>query len=105
MVKELGRFFNYFDLDIYVFLGMFNVVFYVFGVVKKVVEFVFEDKGFYFVFVRLLGYYVGRKGRVFNVLIFGFCIFNNVVYVLKFFEGFIGKVLVIDFDVYYGNGM
>lgn len=60
----------------------------------------FENNGF--ALVRPPGHHAGRAGRAFGAPTLGFCIFNNVAFPIKKYN--LKRVLIIDFDVHYGNG-
>ncbi|AAY80373.1 histone deacetylase family protein [Sulfolobus acidocaldarius] len=55
-----------------------------------------------FALVRPPGHHAGISGRAMGAPTLGFCIFNNVAYPIVKLK--LKKVLIIDFDVHYGNG-
>lgn len=90
------------DVDIYLLFGSLVVVCYVVGGVCDVVDVVLVGQDCnVFVVMCLFGYYVEC------VKVMGFCILNliviGVLWVLQYYG--LDRVVVLDFDVYYGNGM
>ncbi|MDT7875316.1 MAG: histone deacetylase family protein [Sulfolobaceae archaeon] len=60
----------------------------------------YEQQGF--ALVRPPGHHAGISGRAFGAPTLGFCIFNNVAFPILKLK--LKKVLILDFDVHYGNG-
>lgn len=92
---------GFLDIDILVFVKSYDVVLLVVSVWLDGVDLVLINRKFIFVLVRLFGYYVESRWGM------GFCLFFNVAiavyYVLEKLD--INKVVIFDWDVYYGNGI
>lgn len=92
---------GYLDVDILVFIKSYDVVLLVVSVWLDGIDLVLINSKFVFILVRFLGYYVESRWGM------GFCLFFNVVfavyYVLEKLD--INKVVIFDWDVYYGNGI
>ncbi len=84
------------DADTYVNEKTYDTALYALGGALKA----FELQGF--ALVRPPGHHAGKNGRAFNAPTLGFCIFNNVAYIIK--KKMLRHVAIIDFDVHYGNG-
>lgn len=83
-------------------LGSFEIVLIMVGVVIVGVEVVVDGIVInVYVLIWFLGYYVELDWGM------GFCVFNNIGIVVCYLRvyGKVGEVVVIDWDVYYGNGM
>lgn len=92
---------GYLDGDILVLFCSYDVVLLVVSVWLNGIDIVLEIVNLVFVLVCLLGYYVeGDVGM-------GFCLFFNVVIVVYYVLEQLGIkcVVIIDWDVYYGNGI
>lgn len=89
-------------MDIWILLGLVSVVVYVVGVGVVVVDVVMLGEDLLvFCVVWFLGYYV------ISSMVMGFCLFNNIVIVVVYVCDCYGLewIVVVDFDVYYGNGI
>ncbi|MCY0874142.1 MAG: histone deacetylase family protein [Acidianus infernus] len=84
------------DADTYANDKTYETALYALGGALKA----FELQGF--ALVRPPGHHAGKNGRAFNAPTLGFCIFNNVAYVVR--KKALKHVAIIDFDVHYGNG-
>ncbi|AOL16298.1 deacetylase [Sulfolobus sp. A20] len=84
------------DVDTYVNKNTYEVALHALGGSLRA----FELNGL--ALLRPPGHHAGINGRAFNAPTLGFCIFNNIAYPVKKLN--LRKVVVIDFDVHYGNG-
>ncbi|BFI76144.1 histone deacetylase family protein [Sulfurisphaera ohwakuensis] len=96
LVKSSSKKESMIDADTYTSKETFDVALYALGGALKA----FETNGF--ALLRPPGHHAGRFGKAFGAPTLGFCIFNNIAFPIRKYA--LTKVLIIDFDVHYGNG-
>ncbi len=95
------------DPDTYVSKGTIEAVKYSIGSCISGARRIMDWGGTVLILCRPPGHHAGRGGKAFNASSNGFCIFNNIAFSVEEVLERIGggdRLLVLDFDVHYGNG-